>query len=136
MGWPKGVPRSPETIAKRTKTLKENIANGITKVNHWTQRGIPRSSEVCAKISASKRGKDKAFKNNPDEQSGYRYFDWTAAVKKRDNYACQHCGTKSKLEAHHIKDWENFPEFRFDVDNGLTLCKSCHRKEEIRLMKL
>src|SRR5271157_1946385 len=111
MGWPKGVPRSPETIAKRTKTLKENIANGITKVNHWTQRGIPRSSEVCAKISASKRGKDKAFKNNPDEQSGYRYFDWTAAVKKRDNYACQHAEQKANSKLITSKIGKTFLSF-------------------------
>lgn len=64
------------------------------------------------------------------------YKDWNAAVKKRDNYTCQSfgCGSQQQLLAHHIKNWEDYPELRFDVDNGKTLCLSCHsllhRKEE------
>ena len=55
--------------------------------------------------------------------------DWAKSVYERDEYTCQHCfgerGCKL-LRAHHIKPKEDFPELIYDVDNGLTLCISCH----------
>lgn len=53
---------------------------------------------------------------------------WRMAVYKRDNYTCQHCGSKSELQAHHIIEWAKDETQRFNVDNGLTLCIDCHGK--------
>lgn len=53
---------------------------------------------------------------------------WRRKVFNRDNYTCIWCGVKNVyLNAHHIKTWKNSPEFRYDIDNGITLCVSCHR---------
>ena len=55
---------------------------------------------------------------------------WRAAVFERDVYTCKKCGAKGVyLNAHHIKPFAKFPKLRFDVDNGITLCKLCHMKE-------
>ena len=55
------------------------------------------------------------------------YKEWRAAVFTRDEYACQKCFTiGGVLNAHHVKPWAEFIADRFDVDNGLTLCKECH----------
>lgn len=55
---------------------------------------------------------------------------WREQVLARDDAACQRCGaTDATLVAHHILPFETYPEKRWDVDNGLTLCQLCHFKE-------
>lgn len=57
--------------------------------------------------------------------------DWTLAVKIRDNYICQKCGKENlkghNCHAHHIKSKDEFPELIYDVNNGQTLCNTCHQ---------
>ena len=54
---------------------------------------------------------------------------WATHIKKRDNMACQECGSTENIVAHHIKSWTKFPELRFDINNGITLCNICHKKQ-------
>lgn len=42
---------------------------------------------------------------------------------------CEKCGATDHLEAHHIKPWALFPEFRIDLENGVCLCHKCHAQE-------
>lgn len=63
------------------------------------------------------------------KRKGLRYLAWRKAVFERDGYACVSCNsTVNKLHAHHIKSFDEYPELRVDIDNGLTLCTSCHNK--------
>ena len=56
-----------------------------------------------------------------------RYKLWRKEVFQRDYYTCLICGEKGgELNAHHIKSFKDFPELRFEVDNGVTLCLECH----------
>jgi 5-methylcytosine-specific restriction endonuclease McrA len=58
-----------------------------------------------------------------------KYYQWRDAVYKRDDYTCQECGDRGgRLQADHVKPFAFFPELRFDVNNGRTLCKRCHEK--------
>lgn len=54
---------------------------------------------------------------------------WAAAVKARDGNKCVKCGAVERLHAHHIKRWRQNPALRFDLSNGMTLCKACHDQE-------
>lgn len=54
---------------------------------------------------------------------------WSRRVKERDGYKCRECGCDNgTLHSHHIKRWMDYPELRYDVDNGITLCEPCHQK--------
>lgn len=72
-----------------------------------------------------------------------RSIHWAQKVLERDNYTCQRCGsTKSgSLNAHHLIrlcdilrfynintiEEAKVCELLFDISNGITLCKKCHR---------
>lgn len=60
------------------------------------------------------------------------YKLWRKAIYERDKYTCIWCGDAKggNLEADHIKPFAFYPELRFAIDNGRTLCKECHRKTD------
>jgi len=59
------------------------------------------------------------------------YTIWRNEVYKRDGWTCRLCGKRLKkgnIVAHHLKLFSDFPELRFSITNGITLCRSCHTK--------
>ena len=71
-------------------------------------------------------------KNHRRENIKYR--EWRKAVYRRDFWTCQDCREKQKHPiAHHLKGWNEYPNLRYMVENGITLCRGCHKKrhEEI-----
>ncbi len=66
--------------------------------------------------------------SSPEWRTYPEYKLWRAEVYARDEWKCVQCDSKEKLEAHHIKPCRTHPELTHDVYNGVTLCKSCHRK--------
>jgi|ERR1035437_1186314 5-methylcytosine-specific restriction endonuclease McrA len=99
----KGIKFTPEAIAKRRKTLKEI----------WDKKG--RKSPIHEQIRRS-----------------LEYKLWRTSVFERDNYTCIWCGARNGngttfiLHADHIKPFAYYPELRFAIDNGRTLCRECH----------
>lgn len=58
---------------------------------------------------------------------GYR--DFVKGVFERDNYTCQKCGDNKggNLVAHHLNGYHWCKDERVDVNNGITLCTTCHK---------
>lgn len=56
--------------------------------------------------------------------------EWRKKVFDRDGYKCTDCGSKDYIEADHIKPFAYFPELRFELSNGRTLCRECHKKTD------
>lgn len=56
------------------------------------------------------------------------YREWRKSVLKRDKCRCQMpgCKKRTKLEVHHIQTWASAIYLRYEVSNGITLCRQCH----------
>jgi hypothetical protein len=55
------------------------------------------------------------------------YKEWQRKVFKRDNYTCQCCGKRGgNLNAHHLYNFAEYENLRYEVTNGTTLCEPCH----------
>lgn len=64
-----------------------------------------------------------------DYRATKSYKDWRRNVFERDEYTCNKClKIGGNLEAHHIKSFKDHKDLRYDVDNGITLCKKCHKE--------
>lgn len=64
------------------------------------------------------------------ERNTVRLSEWRKAVLDRDGHACCRCGQREgRLQTHHIKEWAYYHEFRYEVGNGETLCKPCHKSD-------
>ena len=64
--------------------------------------------------------------------SSRKYKEWRTAVFEYDDYTCWVCGIRGNqigcyLEAHHLKSWAKYPKLRYKINNGVTLCKECHK---------
>ena len=102
-----------------------------------SRRGIPQSVE-----SRSKKSQKLSGENGPNWKGGQsrqfkrgyksaQYKGWRTAVFDRDSYTCQGCGQiGGYLTAHHIKPFAQYPELRYEVSNGVTLCEPCHAERD------
>lgn len=83
--------------------------------------------EKKTKLVVLKQIQRKSIPNKTGKRkNGFKNQAWAALVKERDK-KCTVCGSVYDLHAHHIKPYKNHPELRLDVNNGTTLCGSCHR---------
>lgn len=57
--------------------------------------------------------------------------EWAKKIKNRDHWKClmSNPDCSGRLEAHHILSWRDYPELRYDVNNGITLCKFHHPRK-------
>lgn len=95
------------------------------------------SQEHISKIRASNTGSknkrwihDRNLLKMDARKKSYdsRYKQWMRSVKNRDNWKCRIADNNcdGRLEAHHILNWKDYPELRYDINNGITLCHFHH----------
>ncbi len=72
------------------------------------------------------------------ERNDSAYQEWRKSVRGRDGWRCKMANVDclEKVVAHHILPWAKFPELRYEINNGITLCVFHHprkRSDEMRL---
>jgi len=86
------------------------------------------------------KDRNKLIKNvEKHERNNKEYYHWRWLILKRDEHICRinNKDCKGRVIAHHILSWRDFPELRYEVNNGITLCQAHHprkRAEEKRLI--
>lgn len=96
-------------------------------------RGRIVSEETRRRMALSHSGEKTNFWKGGIDKKVYKHYQnidyriWRERVFKRDNFTCQDCKIRGGLlHPHHIKSYTYFPELRYEVSNGKTLCKPCH----------
>lgn len=138
------------TERKSTTDIASIIGSSASNVSKWLRRhGIEMRSTgserghlrmgdgARRKLSEAKRDR-LTGSDNPNWRGGTLYRDpernrfrakmWVKTVKNRDGWRCVECSSQDRLHAHHIKRWKDYPDLRYEVSNGVTLCHSCHEK--------
>ncbi len=133
------MPNSEEIRLKISETKKANPTR------YWKDNSIEsHTKETIEKISKSKKlakstvrgDKHHNWKGGVTSKNGkirgsLLYITWRNEVYKRDNWKCRMCEKKcpkGDIVAHHIREFSDFPELRFVIENGVTLCRSCHAR--------
>lgn len=148
-GWNKGTHLSGMKGKKHTEEWKSkmsSILKGRTYSDETLRRmslghiGEKHSEERRRNMSEAHKG-EKSYSwrggitsENKRIRRSLEMRLWRETVFKRDNYSCVWCGVRSGkgqkviLHADHIKQFAYYPELRFVINNGRTLCKECHKK--------
>lgn len=154
-----GVSRGPiENIYKECKgngQIRQNIKIKYLGECKWCGASVilkksttrPNRGKYCSKkcYTAWQKSEDNHGQNNPAWVEGGKHEDflnylrksdewsiWRTQVFERDNHTCQLCGERgTELHPHHILQKCDFPDLIFEVSNGITLCKNCHRSKGV-----
>ena len=107
--------------------LKEIIENLKEENKILRKRNKELINEVCS-LKYTKRKYVKRQQADIIKDKEYALFRLN--ILKRDNYTCKECGSKERLQVHHIKSRKDYPELIMDENNCITLCITCHSKTD------
>lgn len=125
-----------------SKNLSDrNKTEWMRKISSETNKGKTLSKETKRKMSEIAKERFRNSEDHPmwnpnltdkqrqDRRKYPEYYKWRETVYERDNYTCQICGSNKSgtLNAHHLESYRANPKLRTILDNGITLCETCHK---------
>ncbi len=117
-------------LSEGTKTKMSKSHLGQTSWN----KGIPATDGHRKAISESLKGENHwnwqggKTAENHIRRNQLEYKQWRDAVFERDGHKCRidNADCIHEINAHHILRFAEHKDLRFDVNNGITLCKVHH----------
>lgn len=133
----KGLYKHTEEIRKKISKARMGMRSGMLGKKH--------SEETKKKMSESQPKGERHYRwnfNREEVRKNLRndgeYCQWVKRIKRRDKQTC-----KLKNEncfgyniVHHIKNWSDYPELRYEVNNGITLCQAHHPRGKAKEKEL
>ena len=146
----KGIKFSLERIRKMKGRIAWNKGlKGCNGIKAGFQKDNRYGYKKCSDETIKKRSGENAYQwiedrsklRRQDRRDNPLYGEWRIKVWTRDNFRCRiiNGDCKGRIEAHHILGWAEYPELRYEVNNGVTLCHAHHprkRAEEKRLIPI
>lgn len=135
------IKQNKERERKKEVLIKCPICGLEKKV--WTSR-LKYSKDIYCSYECARKGfslkysKENSPNYNPnlsDEERILRrhypeYLEWRKQIFERDRYTCDCCGSDKggDLNAHHLNSYDWDKKHRTDINNGVTLCETCHKE--------
>ncbi len=134
---------SKDARKKISKSLKGNnnpskrldVKEKISKANKNKKLSDSHKSKISITISRIQQKENNpnwkggVTSKNEAERKSNQYNEWREKVFKRDNYTCQKTKIKGgELHPHHIQNFADYPELRFETSNGISLSKKSHNE--------
>lgn len=123
--WNKGK-KSGQKMSEEAKEILRKRMKG----NSYT-KGVTYPLEIRRRFGSPKEThpnwKGGITPINESIRKSIEYKLWRKSVFQRDCYKCIWCDSTKKIHADHIRPFCNYPELRFSIDNGRTLCEKCHK---------
>lgn len=109
--------RKPNESKSRMNNCCSRVCMGKLRATLYLKENHPRWDKTKPQI-------DRVVK-----RKYYEYSLWRTSVFTRDKFTCKCCGDKTggNLIAHHILNYSEHRRLALDTNNGITLCKSCHK---------
>lgn len=132
--WNKGKKGATNSGSFKSGEEHRNWKGGIPKCKICGKEVGNYLSKICK--SCFKKENHPNWKGGitPEEKvirHSLEYEVWKLEVYKKDRGVCRLCGERcnnKNIVAHHLNNFKDFPELRFSVENGIVLCRSCHKK--------
>ncbi len=114
-----------DIIARVDTTKLNNRYKLILKIDEIKKVDITINMDIGKKFWKSKQTEAQ------NARASTQYKQWRKDVLERDGYTCQKCNKYpefiSELDVHHIYSFSGHPYHRYEVENGITLCKEHHQ---------
>lgn len=110
--------------ANKGRKKPDNFGKKMSGENNWNW--------IADRTKLAKYSNGNEYRNSPASR------EWSKIVRDRDKWLCRIADNncEGRMEAHHILGWTAYPELRYEVNNGITLCHFHHprkRNDEMRL---
>jgi len=113
-----------ELLSKKYENYQQRLKYKCLKCGYKGKKSLGHLDHSCNWYKMELTEEDRMNRRNISE-----YKEWARNIKKKYKYTCQKCNIMGgRLHSHHKNGWNNFPDQRYLISNGIVLCKCCHIK--------